>query len=72
MWPTEMCIRDRLEPYAPPACAGVCMHEFVVTLEQLKKDTGVTALDVAKAMLDCGIHPPTMYFPLIVLSLIHI
>ena len=59
-------LKTLLEPYAPPACAGVCMHEFVVTLEQLKKDTGVTALDVAKAMLDCGIHPPTMYFPLIV------
>lgn len=55
-----------LEPYAPPAVAGVCMHEFVVSLEKLKKETGATALDVAKAMLDCGIHPPTMYFPLIV------
>ena len=42
------------------------MHEFVVSLEKLKKETGATALDVAKAMLDCGIHPPTMYFPLIV------
>ena len=37
-----------------------------VTLEELKKETGVSALDVAKAMLDAGIHPPTMYFPLIV------
>ena len=37
-----------------------------MTLEELKKETGVTALDVAKAMLDFGIHPPTMYFPLIV------
>ncbi|MBC5580109.1 aminomethyl-transferring glycine dehydrogenase subunit GcvPB [Anaerofilum sp. BX8] len=59
-------LKALLAPYAPPACAGVCMHEFVVTLERLKKETGVTALDVAKAMLDCGIHPPTMYFPLIV------
>ena len=42
------------------------MHEFVLTLEGLKKETGVSALDVAKAMLDDGIHPPTMYFPLIV------
>ena len=45
---------------------GLCMHEFVLTLEELKKETGVSALDVAKAMLDAGIHPPTMYFPLIV------
>lgn len=43
-----------------------CMHEFVMSLEGLKKDTGVSALDVAKRLLDFGIHPPTMYFPLIV------
>lgn len=48
------------------AFPGLCMHEFVLTLEELKKETGVSALDVAKAMLDAGIHPPTMYFPLIV------
>ena len=45
---------------------GICMHEFVMSLEQLKHDYNVSALDVAKAMLDYGIHPPTMYFPLIV------
>ncbi|NLP33921.1 MAG: aminomethyl-transferring glycine dehydrogenase subunit GcvPB [Clostridiales bacterium] len=43
-----------------------CMHEFVISLEELKKEKGVTALDIAKAMLDHGIHPPTMYFPLII------
>ena len=43
-----------------------CMHEFVMTLENLKKEKGVSAMDVAKALLDNGIHPPTMYFPLIV------
>ncbi len=43
-----------------------CMHEFVMSLEELKKTTGVTALDVAKSLIDRGIHPPTMYFPLIV------
>ncbi len=43
-----------------------CMHEFVMCLEELKKATGVTALDVAKSLIDRGIHPPTMYFPLIV------
>lgn len=45
---------------------GPCMHEFVLTLGGLKKETGVSAMDVAKALLDHGIHPPTMYFPLIV------
>ena len=48
------------------AFPGLCMHEFVLTLEEVKKETGVSALDAAKAMLDAGIHPPTMYFPLIV------
>lgn len=42
------------------------MHEFVMTLERAKKETGVSAMDIAKSMLDYGIHPPTMYFPLIV------
>ncbi len=43
-----------------------CMHEFVMTLEPLKHETGVSAMDVAKRLLDFDIHPPTMYFPLIV------
>lgn len=45
---------------------GRCMHEFVISLENLKKETSVSALDFAKTLLDYGIHPPTMYFPLIV------
>ncbi len=45
---------------------GPCMHEFVMSLEELKKETKVSALDIAKSLLDYGIHPPTMYFPLIV------
>ena len=45
---------------------GICMHEFVLSLEKLKHDTGVSAMDVAKRLLDFGMHPPTMYFPLIV------
>ena len=45
---------------------NTCMHEFVLTLEGLKKETGCSAMDIAKGLLDNGIHPPTMYFPLIV------
>lgn len=48
------------------AFEGVCMHEFVVTLERMKKEHDVSAMDIAKALLDNGMHPPTMYFPLIV------
>ena len=42
------------------------MHEFVISLSGLKKKTGISAMDIAKGLLDNGIHPPTMYFPLIV------
>ena len=43
-----------------------CMHEFVMDLSRLKDETGCSAIDVAKGLLDMGMHPPTMYFPLIV------
>ncbi|MDR3281247.1 MAG: aminomethyl-transferring glycine dehydrogenase subunit GcvPB, partial [Synergistaceae bacterium] len=56
----------RLEDIYDVAYPGTCTHEFVLSLERLKRDTGVSAMDVAKALLDRGIHPPTMYFPLIV------
>ena len=49
-----------------PAYDRICMHEFVLDLSDLKKATDVTALDVSKSLIDEGIHPPTMYFPLIV------
>ena len=49
-----------------PAFDRICMHEFVLCLNEYKKETGVSALDVAKSLIDHGIHPPTMYFPLIV------
>ncbi len=43
-----------------------CMHEFVLSARNLKRDYGVSALDVAKRLMDYGFHPPTIYFPLIV------
>jgi glycine cleavage system P protein (glycine dehydrogenase) subunit 2 len=43
-----------------------CMHEFVLSVRALKREHGVTALDVAKRLMDFGIHPPTIYFPLVV------
>ena len=59
-------LKKLLEPHCDAATPGLCMHEFVLTMEHLKKETGVSAMDVAKSMLDYGMHPPTMYFPLIV------
>ena len=56
----------RLSPYYDMASGKICMHEFVMSLDKLKKETGVSAMDIAKGSLDFGIHPPTMYFPLIV------
>jgi glycine cleavage system P protein (glycine dehydrogenase) subunit 2 len=44
----------------------LCMHEFVLSARTLKREHGVTALDVAKRLMDHGIHPPTIYFPLVV------
>jgi glycine dehydrogenase subunit 2 len=41
-------------------------HEFIVTLKDLKEKTGVTAMNVAKRLLDKGYHAPTTYFPLLV------
>ena len=57
-------LKHLLEDTYEVAKPGICMHEFVLTLENLKKETGVSAMDVAKALQDYGIHPPTMYFPL--------
>ena len=42
-----------------------CMHEFVLSAEKQKKN-GVSALDIAKNLIDRSVHPPTIYFPLIV------
>jgi glycine dehydrogenase subunit 2 len=44
----------------------LCMHEFVLSARSLKREHGVTALDVAKRLMDYGFHPPTIYFPLVV------
>ena len=55
-------IRDSYElPYD-----RLCMHEFVVSARRLKREHGVTALDVAKRLMDSDFHPPTIYFPLVV------
>ncbi len=59
-------LRKKLDDVYTMAYDTTCMHEFVMDIADLLHETGCSALDVAKAMLDYGIHPPTMYFPLIV------
>jgi glycine dehydrogenase subunit 2 len=55
----------RLRDVMTPAFPGTCMHEALFD-DRFLKDTGVTTLDFAKAMIDEGFHPMTMYFPLVV------
>ena len=58
-------VRKRLEPHFPSATAEPSMHECVLT-HDLEKRADVSTLDIAKRLLDFGIHPPTIYFPLVV------
>ncbi len=59
-------VKARLEPvFSAPFGEGPCMHEVLFD-DAFLKDTGVTTLDFAKAMIDMGFHPMTMYFPLVV------
>lgn len=57
---------NQLKDLYTMAYDDICMHEFVMSLADLKKDTSISAMDIAKGLLDNNIHPPTMYFPLIV------
>jgi glycine dehydrogenase subunit 2 len=55
-----------LSEYLPIAFDRVCMHEFVLSGSGAKRELGITTKDIAKRMLDHEVHPPTVYFPLIV------
>ena len=59
-------IMSELKGYYDLPYDRTCMHEVVFSARNLKREYGVSALDVAKRLIDYGIHPPTMYFPLIV------
>jgi glycine dehydrogenase subunit 2 len=56
---------ERLKEYYHLPYDRRCMHEFVISAKEQKKN-GVRALDIAKRLMDFGFHPPTVYFPLIV------
>ena len=59
-------LQEKIKGTFTPAFDRICMHEFVLDLSKYLKETGVSAMDVAKSLIDNGMHPPTMYFPLIV------
>ncbi len=52
--------------HLPAAYDRLCMHEFVLSGAPMKRDLGIRTLDLAKRLLDHGVHPPTVYFPLLV------
>jgi glycine dehydrogenase subunit 2 len=52
--------------HLPVAYERLCMHEFVLSGAPMKKALGIRTLDLAKRLLDFGVHPPTVYFPLLV------
>lgn len=56
-------MRVKLTDLYPTVVNRICMHEFVLDLKKLKAETGITPTDIAKGMIDRGIHPPTMMFP---------
>jgi glycine dehydrogenase subunit 2 len=71
-WVSEMAVlnanylQERLKPLFDLPFPGLCKHEFVLSAKTLKEKYGISALDIAKGLIDRGIHPPTVYFPLIV------
>jgi glycine dehydrogenase subunit 2 len=59
-------LRAKLKDVLTVPYEDFCRHEFVCSAETLKKETGVRALDLAKGLLDAGVHAPTMYWPHVV------
>ena len=57
---------SRLKHIFPVPQGDRCMHEFVASAARLKAEKGVSAMDIAKRLLDYGFHAPTIYFPLTV------
>ena len=58
--------RDGLAELLPLAYGDRCMHEFTLSGAPMKRELGIRTLDLAKRLLDHGVHPPTVYFPLLV------
>lgn len=58
-------LRHKIKNYYDIPYGKTCMHEFVISAKK-QRQKGVSALDIAKKLLDYGFHAPTIYFPLIV------
>jgi glycine dehydrogenase subunit 2 len=57
---------SRVKHILPVPQGERCMHEFVASAARLKSENGISAMDIAKRLLDFGFHAPTVYFPLTV------
>jgi glycine dehydrogenase subunit 2 len=57
---------DGVMQHLPAAYDRICMHEFVLSGAPMKRELEIRTLDLAKRLLDHGVHPPTVYFPLLV------
>ena len=58
-------LSEKLNSFLPVPHGTRCLHEFVASANDLKSK-GISAMDIAKALIDRGFHPPTVYFPLVV------
>lgn len=59
-------IRVKLKQYYDVPIDRTCMHECVFSAKRQVQQNGIHALDIAKALIERGFHPPTIYFPLVV------
>jgi glycine dehydrogenase subunit 2 len=57
---------SRVKEHYEVPYGGRCMHEFVASAKNLRRERKVSAMDLAKRLLDYGYHAPTVYFPLVV------
>jgi glycine dehydrogenase subunit 2 len=57
---------SRVRHFLPVPQGDRCMHEFVASASKLKSERGISAMDIAKRLLDFGFHAPTVYFPMTV------
>ena len=59
-------LMEKLKDVLPVPHGKYCMHEFVASARTLQQERGISAMDIAKRLLDYGFHAPTVYFPLVV------
>ena len=59
-------LKEKLKAYYDLPYDEPCMHEFVLSGEKQKLESGVSTINIAKTLMDSNTHPPTVYFPLIV------